>query len=86
MPGAVPSPSRVSNQIELATSRLVRRARSASTSLRLHEVADRVPILRQAVSNVVAVDGIVSVTEILLLLNRLIPRGYPVSTSALFQF
>lgn len=79
MPGAVPSPSRVSNQIELATSQLVRRARSASTSLRLHEVTDRVPIVRQAVSNVVSVDGIVSVAELLLLLNRLIPRGYPVS-------
>src|SRR5436305_1569201 len=76
---AVPSPSRVSNQIELATSRLVRRARSASTSLQLHQVTARVPIIRQAISNVVSVDGIVSVAELLLLLNKIVPRSYPVS-------
>jgi|SRR5579871_2379493 len=78
MPGAVPSPARVSNQIEIATSHLVRRARSASTSLKLHEVTDRMPIVRQAISNVVSVDGIVSTAELALLLNRLIPRTYPV--------
>ena len=81
MPGAVPSPSRVSNQIELATSRLVRRARSASTSLQLHQVTSRVPIVRQAISNVVSVDGIVTVVELLLLLNKIIPRTYPVSST-----
>ena len=78
VPGAVPSPSRVSNQIELATSRLMRRARSASTSLQLHHVSSRVPIVRQAISNVVSVDGIVTVAELLLLLSKLIPRTYPV--------
>ena|SRR5271167_177266 len=85
MPGAVPSPSRVSNQIELATSRLVRRARSASTSLQLHQVTSRVPLVRQAISNVVSVDGIVTVTELLLLLCKLIPRTYPVSPTYSFQ-
>jgi hypothetical protein len=78
MPSAVPSPSRVSNQIELATSHLVRRARSASTSLQLHQVTSRVPIVRQAISNVVSVDGILTVAELLLLLNKLIPCTYPV--------
>ena len=78
IPGAVPSPSRVSNQIELATSHLVRRARSASTSLQLHQVTSRVPIVRRAVSNVVSVDGIVTVVELLLLLSKLIPCTYPV--------
>lgn len=78
MPGAVPSPSRVSNQIELATSHLVRRARSASTSLQLHRVTSRVPVVRQAISNVVSVDGIVTVTELVFLLCKLIPRTYPV--------
>lgn len=78
VPGAVPSPSRVSNQIELATSRLVRRARSASTSLQLHQVTTRVPIIRRAISNVVSVDGIVSGVELLLLFNKLFPRTYPV--------
>jgi hypothetical protein len=79
VPGAAPSPSRVSNQIELATSRLVRRARSASTSLQLHQVTSRVPLVRQAISNVVSVDGIVTVTELVFLLCKLIPRTYPVS-------
>ena len=79
MPGAVPSPSRVSNQIDLATSRLVRRARSASTSLQLHQVTQRVPVVRQAISNVVSVDTIVSLGELTLLLNKIIPRAYPVS-------
>ena len=83
VPGAVPSPSRVSNQIELATSRLVRRARSASTSLQLHQVTSRVPIVRQAISNVVSVDGIVSAAELALLLNKIIPRTYPVSSLCL---
>jgi hypothetical protein len=78
VPGAVPSPSRVSNQIELATSHLVRRARSASASLQLHQVTSRVPIVRRAISNVVSVDGIVTVAELLLLLSKLIPRTYPV--------
>lgn len=78
MPSAVPSPARVSNQIELATSRLVRRARTASTSLQLHQVTERVPIVRQAISNVVSVDGIVSLAELTLLLNKIIPRAYPV--------
>jgi hypothetical protein len=78
MPDSVPSPARVTNQIEIATSRLVRRARSASTSLQLHQVTSRVPVVRQAVSNVVSVDGIVGLAEITLLLNRLIPRNYPV--------
>ena len=80
VPGAVPSPSRVSNQIELATSRLMRRARSASTSLQLHRVSSRVPIVRQAISNVVSVDGITTVAELLLLLSKIIPRTYPVRT------
>jgi hypothetical protein len=79
MPGAVPSPSRVSNQIELATSRFVRRARSASTSLQLHHVTSRVPLVRQAISNVVSVDGITMATELAFLLCKLIPRTYPVS-------
>ena len=78
VPSAVPSPSRVSNQIEIATSHIVRRARSASTSLQLHQVTSRVPIVRQAISNVVSVDGIVTVIEILLLLSKLIPLTYPV--------
>ena len=81
MPSAVPSPSRVSNQIELATSRLVRRARSASTSLQLHQVSRRVPVVRQAISNVVSVDSIVSAAELLLLMAKLIPREYPVFSS-----
>ena len=81
VPGAVPSPSRVSNQIELATSHLIRRARSASTSLQLHQVSSRVPIVRQAISNVVSVDGMVTVAEFLLLMNKLIPRTYPVYPS-----
>jgi hypothetical protein len=80
VPASVPSPSRVTNQIELATSHLYRRARSASTSLHLHEVTSRVPIIRQAISNVVSVDGIVSLAELALLLNKLIPRTYPVCT------
>ena len=79
MPSAVPSPSRVSNQIELATSHLVRRARSASTSLQLHQVSRRVPVVRQAISNVASVDGIVSTAELLLLIAKLIPRSYPVN-------
>lgn len=78
MPSSVPSPARVTNQIELATSRLVRRARSASTSLQLHQVTSRVPVVRQAVSNVVSVDGIAGLTEFTLLINKLIPRTYPV--------
>jgi hypothetical protein len=78
VPGAAPSPSRVSSQIELATSHLVRRARSASTSLQLHQVTSHVPMVRRSISNVVSVDGIVSVVELLLLLNKLIPRTYPV--------
>jgi hypothetical protein len=81
IPGAVPSPSRVSNQIELATSHLVRRARSASTSLQLHQVTSRVPIVRQAISNVVSVDGILTVAELILLLHKLIPFTYPVFSS-----
>ena len=80
MPGAVPSPSRVSAQINLATSRLYRRARSASTSLQLHQVTSRVPIVRQAISNVVTVDGIATGAELLMLMNKLIPRTYPVSS------
>src|SRR6202012_2789272 len=83
VPGSVPSPSRVTNQIELATSHLYRRARSASTSLHLHEVTNRVPIIRQAISNVVSVDGIVSLAELALLLNKLIPRTYPVCSLSL---
>ena len=83
VPGAAPSPSRVSNQIELATSRLVRRARSASTSLQLHQVTARVPLVRQAVSNVVSLDGLVTVTELVFLLVKLIPRTYPVSSYSL---
>jgi hypothetical protein len=78
IPSSVPSPARVTNQIELATSRLVRRARSASTSLQLHQVTSRVPVVRQAVSNVVSVDGIAGLTEFTLLINKLIPRTYPV--------
>ena len=81
VPASVPSPSRVTNQIELATSHLVRRARSASQSLQLHQVTSRVPIVRQAVSNVVSVDGIVTLAELALLLNKLIPRTYPVLQS-----
>lgn len=83
VPGAAPSPSRVSNQIELATSRLVRRARSASTSLQLHQVTARVPVVRRAISNVVSVDGIVTATELVFLLVKLIPRTYPVSSCLL---
>src|SRR5438045_7223695 len=78
VPGAAPSPSRVSSHIELATSHLVRRARSASTSLQLHQVTSRVPMVRRSMSNVVSVDGIVTVVELVLLLNKLIPRTYPV--------
>jgi len=78
VPTAVPSPSRVSASIERATSQFVRRARSASTSLQLHQVTSRVPIIRQAISNVVSVDGIVTSAEVLLLLSKLIPRTYPV--------
>ena len=85
MPSAVPSPSRVSNQIELATSRFVRRARSASTSLQLHHVTSRVPLVRQAISNVASVDGIVTVTELVFLLCKLIPRTYPVSPPTRFD-
>jgi SAP domain-containing new25 len=73
-----PSPSRVSTQIEHATRQLVRRARSASSSLHLDKVAVRVPIVRKAISNVVSVDLIASLTELLLLFNKLIPRSYPV--------
>jgi hypothetical protein len=80
IPGSVPSPARVTSQIELATSPLVRRARSASSSLQLHQVTSRVPVVRQAVSNVVSVDGIAGLTELTLLMNKLIPRTYPVSS------
>lgn len=80
VPASVPSPSRVTNQIELATTRLVRRARSASTSLQLHQVTSRVPIVRQAISNVISVDGIVALAELALLLSELFPRTYPVPT------
>jgi hypothetical protein len=83
VPASVPSPSRVTSQIEAATSHLVRRARSASTSLQLHQVTSRVPIVRQAISNVVSVDGIVTLAELALLLNKLIPRTYPVSQPSL---
>ena len=78
VPSAVPSPSRVSQSVERVTTDLYRRARSASTSLQLHQVTSRVPVIRQAVSNVVSVDGIVSVAELLLLLSKLFPRSYPV--------
>lgn len=77
VPGAAPSPSRVSSQIERATSRLVYRARSAS-NLQLRRVTSHVPFLRQWISNVVSVDSIVTLFELLLLLNKLIPRSYPV--------
>jgi len=79
MPGA-PSPSRVSAHIEFATQQLVRRARSASTSLQLHQVTDKVPIVRKAISNVISVDLLSSIAELLLLFNKLIPRTWPVST------
>jgi hypothetical protein len=78
VPQAVPSPSRVTNQIEIATSHLVSRARRASTSLQIHEVTSRVPLFREALSNIISVDGILSSAELLLLSGKLIPPTLPV--------